>query len=249
MPSPSTPSEIGSAGKSPTRTRRSSVAVAIAAGLTLAACGGTSVGAEDVAVPEQLALEDQTTTTAEETTTTQAQDEPTDTEVADSPEVSGEESPDEPTAGAESPAPADPAPADPAPAAPAEPTPAEPTPPAEVEPATDADDRSFQLLNEVRASKGLAPLVRDATMDEFARSWSAQMGATGNFEHSSASYGENIAFASDTSQPGTWAAETFNDNWINSPGHYANMTNVDYTTIGVGIVLTANGWYATHVFK
>jgi hypothetical protein len=42
----------------------------------------------------------------------------------------------------------------------------------------------FQLLNETRASLGLDPLVRDETMDAFARAWSATVDSLGNLGHS-----------------------------------------------------------------
>ena len=39
------------------------------------------------------------------------------------------------------------------------------------------------------------------------------------------------------------------DLWVNSPGHYANMTRASYTEVGVGFWSGPGGWYATHVFR
>ena len=43
--------------------------------------------------------------------------------------------------------------------------------------------------------------------------------------------------------------KVFNTSWVNSPGHYANMTNARYTEIGIGLYRNADGWWATHVFR
>jgi uncharacterized protein YkwD len=37
--------------------------------------------------------------------------------------------------------------------------------------------------------------------------------------------------------------------WVNSPGHYRNMTHDGYTTVGIGFWRSDDGgWHATHVF-
>jgi len=109
--------------------------------------------------------------------------------------------------------------------------------------------RSFTLLEDLRFGLGLNGLNRDATMDAFARDWSRQMAESGRFEHSTAPYGENIAFTSNTQLSASEAAELFHRLWLDSPGHYANMTNDGYLTAGIGIYLTERGWYGTHVFS
>ena len=47
---------------------------------------------------------------------------------------------------------------------------------------------------------------------------------------------------------GAEAAAVFHQLWIDSPGHYRNMTNETYVTSGIGLYKTDNGWYGTHVF-
>lgn len=111
------------------------------------------------------------------------------------------------------------------------------------------EEQSAVLLAGLRAEQGLTPLSRNAEMDLFARNWSQQMADTGAFEHSSGPYGENIAFTSDTSLTPAAAAELFHQLWLESPGHYANMTNASYTVVGVGLYRTERGWYGTHVFN
>ena len=86
-------------------------------------------------------------------------------------------------------------------------------------------------------------------MDAFARDWSATMAATDNFAHSGGPFGENIAWWSKASATPAEAAEQLHDLWLNSPGHYANMTSGRYTEVGVGFWQSPDGWHATHVFR
>lgn len=111
------------------------------------------------------------------------------------------------------------------------------------------EDHSFTLLNLLRSGLGLQILATDTEMDAFARDWSRQMASSGNFQHSSGPYGENIAFTSNTGLSADAAADLFHQLWLDSPGHYRNMTNESYAEIGVGLYLTERGWYGTHVFK
>ena len=108
---------------------------------------------------------------------------------------------------------------------------------------------SSNLLNALRTDRGLGSLARDAEMDRFAREWSQEMASTQDFKHSDGPYGENIAYIGNTRMSAEDAAARFHDMWVNSPGHFRNMTNARYTKIGVGIVLGSDGWYGTHVFS
>lgn len=112
-----------------------------------------------------------------------------------------------------------------------------------------AEAESFDLLNALRASVGRHALVRNAEMDAFARDWSRQMHDGDFFEHSSGPYGENIAWWSASGATPEQAAQRLHDLWVDSPGHYANMTNRSYTSVGVGFWQGPGGWYATHVFS
>ncbi|MGI9616501.1 MAG: CAP domain-containing protein [Acidimicrobiales bacterium] len=108
---------------------------------------------------------------------------------------------------------------------------------------------SFTMLNDLRTGLGLPALVRDPEMDAFAREWSRQMAESQLFEHSEGPYGENIAFTSNTQLSAAEAAELFHELWVESPEHYTNMSDDRYASSGIGLYLTPNGWYGTHVFK
>jgi uncharacterized protein YkwD len=113
-----------------------------------------------------------------------------------------------------------------------------------------AEAHSFNQINELRAGLGLAPLVRIAPMDDDARNWSRTMDLTGDFRHSALGYGENIAWWSAGYASPESAAEKMHELWVNSSGHYANMTNPNYRTMGVGFWRSdSGGWHATHVFS
>lgn len=110
------------------------------------------------------------------------------------------------------------------------------------------EGQSAALLAELRAGLGLTDLVRTAEMDAFARDWSRQMAESGTLQHSNGPYGENIAYTTNTALTAVEAAAVFHQLWIDSPGHYRNMTNETYVTSGIGLYKTENGWYGTHVF-
>ncbi|MFV1990965.1 MAG: S-layer homology domain-containing protein [Acidimicrobiales bacterium] len=113
-----------------------------------------------------------------------------------------------------------------------------------------AEAWSYRLLNQLRASVGRAPLIRSTVLDSPARAWSQTMNDTGDFKHSGLPYGENIAWWSAGWAGPEAAAQTLHDLWVGSPGHYANMTNAAYNSIGVGFWRSSsNGWYATHIFS
>ncbi len=111
-----------------------------------------------------------------------------------------------------------------------------------------ANARSLQLLNELRVQQGLGVLASNATMAAFAQDWSLTMRQTG-FRHSGGPYGENIVWYSDDSLTAEEAAERFHESWVNSPGHYANMTSPRWTQVGVGLYHDESGWWGTHVFR
>jgi uncharacterized protein YkwD len=113
-----------------------------------------------------------------------------------------------------------------------------------------AEALSFNLLNELRSGLGLPPLIRLVAMNTDARAWSETMDLTGNFEHSGLPYGENIAWWSAGYASPEEAAQKMHGLWVDSPGHYANMTHGAYTSMGVGFWRSdSGGWHATHVFS
>jgi len=114
--------------------------------------------------------------------------------------------------------------------------------------AAQAEDYSFVLLNELRVSRGLAPVVLDPNMSAFARNWSGEMSRSG-FRHSGGPWAENIVWYSSEWMTPQEAAESFHQSWVNSPPHLVNMTNPDWKFVGIGLYRDASGWYGTHEFR
>lgn len=110
-----------------------------------------------------------------------------------------------------------------------------------------AEAESFRLLNELRAGLGLSLLTRDPSLDQAARDWSRTMDESG-FRHSSLPFYENIAWWSAEWIPPEVAARNMHDMWVDSPGHYSNMTRPGHTRAGIGFWRSGDGWHATHLF-
>lgn len=110
----------------------------------------------------------------------------------------------------------------------------------------------LQQLNAIRTLHGLTALKLDPSLNQSAAQHSAEMGAKGYFEHSSAdgtifwkriqqyypssgygywSVGENLLWSSPTVDP-TQAMRM----WMNSPEHRANILNPNWRQIGVSSV-------------
>lgn len=103
-------------------------------------------------------------------------------------------------------------------------------------------DSLYSLVNQERAANGLPALARNASMEAVAVNWANQMAASGKMQHNP-SYSSQIpggwtAAAENVAQGQPTAAEMHKD-WMNSPGHRANILG-DFTSIGIAFV-TANG--------
>lgn len=120
------------------------------------------------------------------------------------------------------------------------------------DPATAYANRILQLVNAERAKAGLKPLAASTCATGYAVTWAKHMAATGDFSHQSLSpimsgchastAGENIAY-------GTITADQMVANWMNSPGHRANILNPAFTAVGTGAARTAAGrWYGVQDF-
>lgn len=106
------------------------------------------------------------------------------------------------------------------------------------------------LVNQVRASAGVAPLVWDEDLAASAELRAAELTIqlshfrpdgtpcsavfpeSDSWEHACAEY---IAM-------GQRPAYEANQSWTNSPGHYRNMVNPDYKKLGVGCFVDQNGY-------
>ena len=116
-------------------------------------------------------------------------------------------------------------------------------------------DTVLNKVNELRSSKGLQPVTRYQELDAVAQDWSEQQAAANNMSHRpdfTSAYpsgwttgSENVAWRT---AGGDTGAQIFNQ-WLNSPGHYKNMTDPNVNSIGIGFAQTSDGkWYATQNF-
>lgn len=122
----------------------------------------------------------------------------------------------------------------------------------------------FQRVNQERAKAGLSTLTYNTTMEKYARYKSKDMGDKGYFDHedlqgnlitvkmenegvSYKAWGENIAYIGGVSDENALATQ-FMDNWMNSPGHRANILSNNFSSIGVGVYKIGNKVYATQEF-
>lgn len=122
----------------------------------------------------------------------------------------------------------------------------------------------YKQVNEQRVKAGLSPLSHSDTMQKYARMKSEDMAKNNYFDHKDKSgklmsdkmkadgvqysaWGENIAYISGISDP-TELANMFMKNWMNSPGHRANILSPNFKSIGVGVYKSGNKVYATQEF-
>ena len=132
----------------------------------------------------------------------------------------------------------------------------------------------LKLTNEERTKNALAPLEFESNLRDTARSHSDDMIARGFFDHvnpdslSSAqriaiqnrrligTSGENIwkgmgclsGSGCDPSKPESVAQKIVND-WMNSPGHRANILRKDFTHLGIGVSIRDGNILATQNFS
>ncbi|MDZ4779172.1 MAG: CAP domain-containing protein [Planctomycetia bacterium] len=96
------------------------------------------------------------------------------------------------------------------------------------------EKRILQETNRVRRRHGLRPLRLDGGLLSSARRHTSWMTRRRSLQHTSAPVAENIAMGQHT------APQVLND-WMNSPGHRANILNASYTKIGVSAYQTNSG--------
>lgn len=129
------------------------------------------------------------------------------------------------------------------------PTPApQPTPtpqPAPTQGLSVDEQKMVDLVNKERVAQGLKPLQVDMKLVKVARMKSQDMIDKNYFDHTSPTYGSpfdmmhnngityNYAGENLAGAPTTDSAHT---NLMNSPGHKANILNVNFTKIGIGII-------------
>ncbi len=119
---------------------------------------------------------------------------------------------------------------------------------------TVADERQFvQLINELRASKGLQPLLVDNELKMGSRAWSQEMANKDTLEHANdlssgitsnwSVLGENVGVTSGSD------VRVLFDKFVASPDHLRNLVDPEFSHVGVGVVYDAQGkLWTTHRF-
>lgn len=120
------------------------------------------------------------------------------------------------------------------------------------------EEKMANLLNQDRASNGLAALTLDPELCRIARIKSADMRDKGYFAHESPTYGDIRAMLREFGYTFTAAGENIAHHanvdkaqaaFMSSSGHRAAILSSVWTKVGIGIVTDVNGFiYATQVF-
>jgi uncharacterized protein YkwD len=128
----------------------------------------------------------------------------------------------------------------------------------------DAEMRTFQGVNAIRADGGLPPLTPDKGLTDVARARSRDMAEKGYFSHNPPDgcnfvclmdqFGTGHAYAGENIVWNTWdwsqSADRAVAMWRNSPPHMENIMNCHYTRFGAGVVKAADGKiYYTMIFE
>lgn len=98
----------------------------------------------------------------------------------------------------------------------------------------EVEKQMMEQINAQRAKYGLPPLAVDQSLEKTARSHAVWMTNNRSLQHTNANVGENIAMGQRTT------GEAVND-WMNSPGHRANILNSSYKRTGVAAYQTPDG--------
>lgn len=112
----------------------------------------------------------------------------------------------------------------------------------------------LNLVNQIRAEVGVAPLTLDVTLCNAASMRALEMDYADNFLHSRPDgrecftamsyYGISYGAAGENIAAGYGSPAAVVEGWRNSEGHYANMINPNFTKLGVGYcnAATEYGW-------
>ncbi|MFX3623053.1 MAG: CAP domain-containing protein [Ectobacillus sp.] len=116
-----------------------------------------------------------------------------------------------------------------------------------------------RLTNEQRRRNGLSDLTVDITLANVAQTKAVDMANKGYFSHTSPTYGSPFTMmksfgvtytaAGENIAKGQRSAQQVVDDWMNSPGHRANILNANYTHIGVGHTTNQNCWVQMFIRK
>jgi hypothetical protein len=107
---------------------------------------------------------------------------------------------------------------------------------------TAGDEAAFvNSLNALRTAKGLQALTVHAGLTDVARAWAGRMSAAGTISHNGdlssqgpsewQRLGENVGMGMEV--------QGIHDAFVNSPGHYKNMVDGGFNSVGIGVVRNA----------
>ncbi|MBD2869239.1 CAP domain-containing protein [Paenibacillus arenilitoris] len=112
------------------------------------------------------------------------------------------------------------------------------------------EEQVLQLVNQHRSSAGLSPLSMDGNLSNVALAKAKDMVENNYFDHNSPTYGSpfdmmkqfGITYrsAGENIAKGQSSPEQVMNDWMNSPGHRANILNSSFTKLGVGFY--NNAW-------
>lgn len=115
--------------------------------------------------------------------------------------------------------------------------------------AAPADDWLAQI-NQVRSSRGVAPLTIDPQASQVAEAWTDRMAGSGTLAHNPSyasqittqwrSVGENVGYGG--------SITTVMNAFVGSSGHLANLVNPAYNRVGVGQTVVNGRMWTTHDF-
>jgi len=109
----------------------------------------------------------------------------------------------------------------------------------------------LSLINGLRAERGLPPYSPDAALSAAAQNQAAWMAQTGQVSHTQPDGSTPRSRAAAAGYPSSWVSEniylgrsvdTAWSFWVNSPIHYAGLTNPNYEQVGIA---SASGPYGT----
>ncbi|MBI9049465.1 MAG: CAP domain-containing protein [Anaerolineaceae bacterium] len=115
------------------------------------------------------------------------------------------------------------------------------------------------LINDLRTSLGLTPYGSNALLGNAARGHSQDMACNNYFSHTGLDGSTSASRVAAAGYSYSWVGENiyagsgsngtpqmaFNY-WVNSDAHYANMTNSNYTEIGIGFITCADSYYKNY---
>ncbi|MDK8451154.1 CAP domain-containing protein [Corynebacterium mastitidis] len=105
------------------------------------------------------------------------------------------------------------------------------------------DQEILEATNKARAAEGLDPVELNAEMSSDSTTYAQFMSSTKTFEHAEGNFSENIAKSTAKK-----TAEQLVQDWLDSPGHRANIMDKDVTMMGAGVVHDDNGTHAVQRF-